>query len=276
MSDMFASQRSMELSMLHPSSPERTAHRLHLQRLKHPCLAKLGGRMASFFDEPTSRDRYPPFGSKSPREKSKSPRYQGALHQLWDEPKAQEKFTQTWRASLPQNERMLRFALDEKVPGSPDPPSMRNTPRSSPPEPEEKLRRRREEQAAKIEKLLRKVGPSKEQEAPVVLAAKQRLERLRTDPKADEGSKDKEAQMQEVKAKAKEGLLAAKRDGSLERIAADMEAASASKGVTDLPAEAPVQLQDVKVKAKEGLLAAKRDGSLERIAADMEASMTQG
>jgi len=72
---------------------------------------------------------------------------------------------------------------------------------------------------------------------------------------------------QSVKAKAKSGLLAAKKDGTLERIANDMESSK-----VDLSAKQDAARKEVKAKARRSLLAAKQDGSLELIAADMEES----
>eukprot|EP00931_Biecheleriopsis_adriatica_P025994 TRINITY_DN1584_c0_g1_i2.p1 TRINITY_DN1584_c0_g1~~TRINITY_DN1584_c0_g1_i2.p1 ORF type:complete len:481 (-),score=153.88 TRINITY_DN1584_c0_g1_i2:31-1449(-) len=69
-----------------------------------------------------------------------------------------------------------------------------------------------------------------------------------------------------VKEKARDGLLAAKRDGTLDRIAADMEESNAGQNEEQPTAPAPT----VQEKAREGLLAAQMDGTLERIVADME------
>eukprot|EP00931_Biecheleriopsis_adriatica_P056746 TRINITY_DN3364_c0_g1_i3.p1 TRINITY_DN3364_c0_g1~~TRINITY_DN3364_c0_g1_i3.p1 ORF type:complete len:557 (+),score=102.39 TRINITY_DN3364_c0_g1_i3:38-1672(+) len=68
------------------------------------------------------------------------------------------------------------------------------------------------------------------------------------------------------KEKARDGLLAAKRDGTLHRIAADMEQEDTG-GLEEISSQPAPTVEE---KARDGLLAAKRDGTLHRIAADME------
>merc|ERR550534_2375293 len=76
--------------------------------------------------------------------------------------------------------------------------------------------------------------------------------------------REKAGEMMSVKAKAKKGLLEAKRNGELETIATEMERAE-----TEMRQKAD-ELKAIRVKAKKGLLDAKRKGELEKIADGME------
>lgn len=67
-----------------------------------------------------------------------------------------------------------------------------------------------------------------------------------------------------VRARAKEGLLAAHRNGQLEILAAGMEEAEAKLE------QAENNLLSIKEKARKGLSRGLKDGSLEKIAAGME------
>lgn len=174
-------QSTMQSLTSAPSSPVRQAGKLVLKRLEHPCLTTMPG-FSSYFDKPTFQERYPPFSNLTPREKAQSPRMPGALHQIYQEPAVSHGHRKRWLAGLPHNEKLLRHELDRKFPGLPDLPlSARSTAASEgpPPLPPEELARYCTEHAAKLETLIRKVAPSKSIDAPIIVAAKRRLQRLR-------------------------------------------------------------------------------------------------
>jgi len=152
--------------------------RLQLQKLNHPCLQSLQGPLSSYFAEPTLAEKYPPFASLTPREKAASPRIPRALHALYEKPQAETSLVDKWMSGLPRNEKLLRQALSEKIPGSQDPPC---SPRQ-PMEPHEKLLQRRKDQAERLEVLIKKVTPSKHAEDPVLKAAAVKLQRLQGPP----------------------------------------------------------------------------------------------
>eukprot|EP00930_Biecheleria_cincta_P058106 TRINITY_DN43958_c0_g1_i1.p1 TRINITY_DN43958_c0_g1~~TRINITY_DN43958_c0_g1_i1.p1 ORF type:complete len:288 (-),score=49.72 TRINITY_DN43958_c0_g1_i1:57-920(-) len=173
-------QSTMQSLTAAPNSPARQAGKLLLKRLEHPCLTTLPG-FSDYFDKPTFHERYPPFNCLTPREKAQSPRMPGALHQMYREPEVSHGHRKRWLAGLPHNEKLLRHELDRKFPGSPDMLlSARSTASEGPPPlPQEEIVRHRTEHAAKLETLIRKVAPSKDSDAPIIVAAKRRLQRLR-------------------------------------------------------------------------------------------------
>eukprot|EP00435_Cladocopium_sp_Y103_P038848 s1316_g10.t1 len=68
--------------------------RFYLRKLDQPCNQTLGGRFASFFEEPP---RGPRFKYLSPRDKTlESPRLPGALHALYRQPEAQAVIANAW------------------------------------------------------------------------------------------------------------------------------------------------------------------------------------
>merc|ERR550534_1911728 len=78
--------------------------------------------------------------------------------------------------------------------------------------------------------------------------------------------REKAGEMMSVKAKAKKGLLEAKRNGELETIAAEMESHALEKAD---------EFKAIKLKAQEALVSAKRSGELEKIASEMERAETE-
>lgn len=175
---LYSFHSEMLASSYAPSSPARRAGKVLLKRLDHPCLSTLPN-FSSYFDKLPLRERYPPFSRLTPREKTaKSPRTPGALHQMFREPDISHDHRKRWLSHLPLHEQLLRHQLDQKLPGSPTAPcSARSA--ASEPVPPDVLKRHRKEHAAKLETLIRKVAPSKDVDAPLIVAARRRLQRLR-------------------------------------------------------------------------------------------------
>merc|ERR1719399_1327535 len=87
----------------------------------------------------------------------------------------------------------------------------------------------------------------------------------------------KEKDLRDLKAKARAGLLDAKRSGELEKLAGEMEALEKQQlllkeaaALTEAAEAKAKDLSALKAKAKAGLLDAKRSGELEKLAQEVE------
>eukprot|EP00434_Breviolum_minutum_P022922 symbB.v1.2.020221.t2/scaffold1651.1/size107612/6 len=108
---------------------------------------------------------------------------------------------------LPNHERNLRRLLAERLPVL-DPPSTQSTPREQPMTIDQVLDLRAE-QTHRLERLIRKVRPGKDPEAPLIKAAELRLKRLNEPLALQEEPEEKEAKCEEFPPEKEESSVEA-------------------------------------------------------------------